>query len=202
MQAPDVTPAKQQEITLLLNEMSGGNAEAFNRLVPLVYDQLRDMAHRKLEFERDSHTLNTTALVHEAYLRLVRQDRVKWQSRAHFYAIAAQAMRRILVNYAVKRKAKKRGGDAQNVPLEESLDHRMPLFSDDRLDDVISLDQAMTRLESFNERGCRVVEYRFFGGLIYEEIAEVMDVSTTTVRRAWSAAKSWLRREMRHSRAD
>lgn len=191
----------QQAITALLIEMQEGRSQALNQLMPLVYEELRQMAHHKLGFERAHHTLNTTALVHEAYLRLVNQNRVQWQGRTHFYAIAALAMRRILVNYAAKRNADKRGGHTPKVSLEAALEAGLPLFSDERTEEVLALDEALQRLEAFNERGSRVVEYRFFGGLTYEEIAEVMGLSVITVRRAWSSAKAWLRREMRQDRA-
>lgn len=198
MASADLQPehASRDAVTELLIEMRQGNPEAVDRLVPLVYDGLREMASHKLRFERRDHTLDTTALVHEAYLRLVRQERVQWQSRTHFYAIAAQAMRRILVNYAAKRKAVKRGGDAPHMPLDEALDAGAGAFSDERLHEVLAVDQALEKLEVFNPRGCRVVEYRFFGGMTYEEIAEVMGLSAITVRRAWNASKMWLRREM------
>lgn len=198
MEVPQDSP--QSDVTKLLNEIGGDNGEALDRLIPLVYDELSRMAHHKLSFERAGHTLNTTALVHEAYLRLVRQRDVEWANRAHFFAIAAQAMRRILVNYAVKRKADKRGGGAVHVPVDESIDRVLSGFSDARIDEVISINDAMLRLEAFDERGCRVVEYRFFGGLTYDEIAEVMNLSNSTVRRAWTAAKTWLYRELRESR--
>jgi RNA polymerase sigma factor (TIGR02999 family) len=185
-----------EAITELLVAMQEGRPEAVNRLMPLVYDELREMAHHKLRFERRGHTLDTTALVHEAYLRLVRQERVQWQSRTHFYALAAQAMRRILVNYAAKHKAAKRGGGAPHVPIDEALDAAAGRFSDERIEQILAVDQALEQLEAFNERGCRVVEYRFFGGMTHAEIAEVMGLSTITVRRAWTAAKLWLRREM------
>lgn len=179
-------------VTELLAEASGGNVEALNRLVPLVYDELRKIAHAQLRRERAGHTLNTTALVHEAYLKLVDQDRVEWRDRTHFYGVAAQAMRRILVNYAEARRAQKRGGDAEHVPLDESL----VALDEAEIDELLALDQALTRLEEFNPRGAQVVEYRFFAGLQHDEVAEILDVSTVTVRRAWSAAKSWLRREL------
>lgn len=179
-------------VTQLLAEASGGNVEALNRLVPLVYGELRKIAHAQLRRERAGHTLNTTALVHEAYVKLVDQDRVEWRDRAHFYGVAAQAMRRILVNYAEARRAQKRGGGAEKVALDESL----IALDDTELDELLALDQALDRLKGFNPRGAQVVEYRFFGGLQHQEVAEVMDVSTATVRRAWTAAKSWLRREL------
>lgn len=169
--------------------------------MPLVYGELRALAHKKLQFERDDHTLSTTALVHEAYFRLVNQRDVQWQSRSHFFAIAAQAMRRILVNYAEKHKAAKRGGGVPDLPLQEALDDGEVFFSAGRIEALLVIDQALTRLATFNERGCRVVEYRFFGGLTHREVAEVMGLSVSTVRRAWSAAKSWLRREMKSGEA-
>lgn len=190
-------PSKEA-VTALLAEASGGNAEAMNELMPLVYGELRALAHDKLRFERSDHTLSTTALVHEAYFRLVNQQNVQWQSRSHFFAIAAQAMRRILVNYAEKHKAAKRGGGTPDLPLEEALDKGEVFFSAGRIEALLAIDQALTRLATFNKRGCRVVEYRFFGGLTHREVAEVMGLSTSTVRRAWSAAKSWLRREMKN----
>jgi RNA polymerase sigma factor (TIGR02999 family) len=179
-------------VTELLAEASGGNVEALNRLVPLVYDELRKIAHAQLRQERAGHTLNTTALVHEAYVKLVDQDRVEWRDRSHFYGVAAQAMRRILVNYAEARRAQKRGGGVEKVPLDESV---VPL-DDAQLDEVLALDQALNRLQEFNPRGARVVEYRFFAGLQHDEVAEIMEVSPITVRRAWGAARSWLRREL------
>ncbi len=179
-------------MTQLLAEASGGNVEALNRLVPLVYDELRKIAHAQLRRERAGHTLNTTALVHEAYVKLVDQDRVEWRDRTHFYGVAAQAMRRILVNYAEARRAQKRGGGSEKVPLDESL----VALDDAQLDELLALDQALNRLQAFNPRGARVVEYRFFAGLQHDEVAEIMELSTVTVRRAWSAAKSWLRQEL------
>ncbi len=179
-------------VTALLAEADAGNVEALDRLIPLVYDELRRIAHAQLRRERQDHTLNTTALVHEAYLRLVDQTRVHWRDRAHFFGVAALAMRRILVNYAEARRAAKRGGGATPVPLDEAL-----LVLDDRqVDELLALDEALNRLRAFNPRGAQVVEYRFFAGLGYEEIAALMDVSAITVRRAWGAARAWLRREL------
>lgn len=182
----------RRPITELLAEARHGKRDALDRLLPLVYDELRRLAHHRLRFERPDHTLNTTALVHEAYLKLVDQERVDWANRSHFFAIAAQAMRRLLVNYAEMRAAVKRGGGAVHLPLEDA-----PIaVSDAEAARYLALDEALRRLERFNERGCRVVEYRFFAGLSYEEIGEVMGTSPITVRRAWAAAKSWLRREL------
>jgi len=188
----DPTPSTDH-LTEMLAQASNGNVEALNRLFPLVYGELRRLARNRLRAERDGHTLNTTALVHEAYLRLVDQDRVQWRNRAHFYAIASRAMRRILINYAEMRRAGKRGGGAEHVPLEEAA----RVIPDEDLDDLIALHEALERLAGFNPRGAEVVSYRFFGGLGWEEIAEVLGTSPVTARRAWTTAKSWLRRELR-----
>jgi RNA polymerase sigma factor (TIGR02999 family) len=163
---------------------------------PLVYDELRRLAHGRLRAERPGHTLNTTALVHEAYLKLVDQTRVEWQSRAHFYAVASTAMRRILINHAEMRRAARRGGDAVVLPLDEAA----ILIGDDQVDELLELDLALERLKTFNPRGADVVVYRYFGGLTHEEIGAVLGVSTITVRRAWKSARSWLRRELGESR--
>ncbi|RMI19784.1 MAG: sigma-70 family RNA polymerase sigma factor, partial [Calditrichaeota bacterium] len=160
-------------------------------LIPLVYDGLHQMAQRHLRRERRGHTLNATALVHEAYMKLVDQKRVNWQNRAHFFAIAAQSMRRILINYAHKRKAQKRGGGQVIVTfVEESMPRET------RAEELIALDEALTRLSKMNERQGKVVEYWFFGGLTHEEIAEVLGVSLPTVRRDWRLARAWLTREL------
>jgi len=183
-------------VTQLLLDVQEGKPEAVNRLMPLVYDELRALAHQKLSHERSDHTLNTTGLVHEAYLRLVDQRQVAWQNRSHFFAIAAQAMRRILINYAAQRNTAKRGGLVKKVPMDHALEEALNVMTDHRTEELLILDEALRRLETFNERGCRIVEYRFFGGLTHGEIAEVMGLSVITVRRAWSSAKAWLRREM------
>jgi len=179
----------RSEVTELLAEASGGNRQAFNRLVPLVYDELHQLAASRLRFERDGHTLNATALVHEAYFRLVGQERVQWKGRAHFFALASQAMRRILMNYAQARNAQKRGGGVPSVELDavsESIGSEVAA-------ELLALDEALSNLERFNERGARVVEYRFFGGLTHDEIAEAMGLSEATVRRAWRSSRAWLR---------
>jgi len=180
------------EVTRLLAQASGGNVEALNRVFPFVYDELRRIAHLRLRAERDGHTLNTTALVHEAYLRLVDQERVEWSGRTHFYAVASEAMRRILVNYAHARRAAKRGGGAVHVPLDDAL----VTLTDEQADGLIQIDEALARLKEFNPRGASVLVHRFFGGLRHAEIAEAMGVSEVTVRRAWTAAKTWLRGEL------
>jgi RNA polymerase sigma factor (TIGR02999 family) len=197
-QVSHMSPAQSDELTELLVQASGGNREALNRVFPLVYDELRRLAQRHLRSERADHTLNATALVHEAYVKLVDQTRVQWQNRAHFYAIASQAMRRILINYAEMRKAAKRGAGALHVSLEEAG----VVLAIEQVDELLALDDALERLKAFNPRGADVVVYRFFGGLSYEEIAEVVGTSVITVRRSWSAAKSWLQRELRASTGD
>lgn len=185
--APDQSP-----VTRLLHDASHGNRAAFNELLPLVYDELRRVAQNQMARERADHTLSATALVHEAYVKLIGQERVEWAGRSHFFAIAAQAMRRVLVTYAEARRAAKRGGGAAHV----SLDAAAPALTVAQAEDVLDLDEALQRLAVFNERGARVVEYRFFGGLSHPEIAEVLGVSEVTVRRAWTAARAWLRREL------
>lgn len=188
----DSPPSPGSPVTVLLLELGQGDESAFGELLPLVYDELHGLAHGRLRGERAGHTLNTTALVHEAYLKLVDQTRVQWQNRAHFFAIASMAMRRILINYAEARSAAKRGGGVEPVTFVEELQE----MTDERADELLALDEALRRLERFNERGAMVVQYRFFGGLTYDEIASVLDVSPITVRRAWSAARAWLRREL------
>lgn len=190
---PESTPADQRRLTEMLEQASGGDVDAMNRLFPLVYEELRVLARSRLRMEREGHTLRTTALVHEAYVKLVGQTRVQWRDRAHFYAVASTAMRRILIDYAEKRVAQKRGGGAVHLPLEEAE----LVFSEERLDDLLALDEALERLKAFNPQGAAVVEYRFFGGLTYEEIGEVIGTSAVTVRRAWSAARAWLHRALR-----
>jgi RNA polymerase sigma factor (TIGR02999 family) len=179
-------------VTEILHQARAGDRQAMDRLVALVYDELHALAHRKLAFEGTGHTLQTTALVHEAYLKLVDQTRVDWQNRTHFFAVAALAMRRILVNHAETRRAAKRGGAVAPLALEEAH----AAFTDVPDDRLLALDDALTRLAQFNERGARVVEYRFFGGLGYDEIAAIMGLSTITVRRAWETARAWLKREL------
>jgi RNA polymerase sigma factor (TIGR02999 family) len=188
------------EITRLLAGAQQGNREALDALLPLVYDEMRRIAHGRLRSERDGHTLNTTALVHEAYLKLVDQTRVEWQSRGHFFAVAAEAMRRILVDYAKGRRASKRGGGAGSVELEaaRNVSTDSP-FTDDEALELIELDGALDRLAAFNRQGALVVQYRFFGGLSTDEVAEVLGCSERTVRRSWTAARAWLRSELERS---
>jgi RNA polymerase sigma factor (TIGR02999 family) len=184
------------EITRLLREAGHGNRDALDRLLPLVYDELSGLARRKLRFERAGHTFDTTALVHEAYLKLVDQTRVQWQDRHHFFAIASEAMRRILVDYAKRRRADKRGGGASHVPLDAIAEPAVGPLSDAQATELIALDDALARLAAFNADGARIVQYRFFGGLSTGEVADVMGTSERTVRRAWTMARAWLRREL------
>lgn len=180
-----------QEITQLLVAWGNGDRAARDELMPLVYEELRRLAHRHMGRERPDHTLQTGALVNEAYLRLIDQKSVHWQNRAHFFGIAAQMMRRILVDYARKRGFAKRGGDARQVPLEEVM-----IASEERAANVVALDDALKSLAEHDLRKSQIVELRFFGGLSIEETAEVLAVSTGTVERDWTLAKAWLRREM------
>ncbi len=187
------------EITRLLRAASSGNRDAFDGLVPLVYEELRRIAATRLRSEPTGHTLSATALVHEAYLRLVPQERAEWQSRAQFFAVAALAMRRILINHARTRERDKRGAGAAHVGLDaaEHMGAGAVGFAEEQSDDLIALDEALTRLRAFNPEGADVIEYRFFGGLQFKEIAEVLGVSEVTVRRRWTAARAWLGREVR-----
>jgi RNA polymerase sigma factor (TIGR02999 family) len=180
-----------QEVTQLLVAWSNGDSEALEKLIPLVYDDLRRLARNYMNRERAGHTLQTTALIHEAYLRLIEQKEVKWQNRAHFFAISAQLMRRILVSMARARQADKRGGETRQVSLDEAM-----VFSEERAADLVALDDAMNELAALDPRRCRVVELRHFGGLSVEETAEVLKVSPDTVMREWKRAKAWLYSEL------
>jgi RNA polymerase sigma factor (TIGR02999 family) len=179
------------DITGLLREMSNGRKEALDRLIPIVYDEMRRIAHGKLRREDAGHTLNTTALVHETYIKLVDLREVEWQDRAHFFAMAARVMRRILIDYARGRKREKRGGDAVRIPLSEALD-----VSVEQTETLLDLDEALSRLETRNERQCRVVECRYFAGMSVEETAEALTVSPATVKRDWAFSRAWLNREL------
>ena len=178
-------------VTQLLLEWQGGDESALERLMPLVYRELRKLASRCLRGEREGQTLQTTALVNEAYLRLVRSSRVQWRDRAHFFAVSAQLMRRILVDEARKRRYQKRGGDRTRVTLDESA-----LSGEQRHIDLLALDEALERLAHFSRRKVQVVEMRFFGGLTIEETAAVLGVSTDIVKREWRTAKLWLMRAL------
>jgi RNA polymerase sigma factor (TIGR02999 family) len=182
------------ELTRLLEEASRGDRDAADRLVPMLYDELRGMAHRRMRRERSGHTLDTTALVHEAYLELAGLDRMEWRSRAHFLAVASIAMRRVLVDSAVRRNAQKRDGGRRAVPLDDVAD--VMLVPDARADEVIALDDAMRRLAAVSERQSRVVECRYFAGMSIEETAEALGISPATVKREWTLARAWLHREL------
>jgi RNA polymerase sigma factor (TIGR02999 family) len=186
--------AMQDHATELLLSLSNGNREALNELMPLVYDELRAIARRRLRYERPGHTLDTVGLVNEAYLKLFQLDRIQWKSRAHFLAIAAQAMRHILVNHAQKRKRIKRGGGAPHVPLDEAGD--LPSREADR---ILALDDALERLGTLNPRHAKVVECRFFGGMTIEETAVALGVSPATTKRDWNLLRLWLGRELADS---
>jgi RNA polymerase sigma-70 factor (ECF subfamily) len=181
----------QHEVTQILHDWSGGDANAPSRLMPFVYDELRRLARVFLSKERGSHTLQPTALVHEAYLRLVDQTRVSWQNRAHFYGIAASMMRRVLIDHARAHATGKRGGAAIRLSID---DVQIPL--EQRATDLLDLDEALESLAKFDERKSKLVELRFFGGLSDEEIAEVLGVSVRTVLRDWKTARLWLYREL------
>jgi RNA polymerase sigma factor (TIGR02999 family) len=178
-----------QNITALLQDWSNGNAEVLEKLMPLVYDELRHQAAQFLRKERSNHTLQATALIHEAYLKLIGQKEVEWQNRNHFFAIASTAMRRILVDHARERKREKRGGSEENLPLEIALN----ISANEKNIDLIALDEALNRLAKMNERQARVVELRYFSGLSNDETAEILGVSNATVRNDWNIAKSWLK---------
>ena len=181
----------QQDPTALLRAWGGGDQAAFEALLPLVHDELRQIARRQMRKERQGHTLQPTALVNEAYLRLIEVKRMRWQNRAHFFAMAARVMRRILVNAARARGYQKRGGGAQRVTLDEGL-----AISSEMPPDLVALDDALTALAATEPRKAQVVELRFFGGLSVEETAEALHVSAVTVMRDWRFAKLWLLREM------
>lgn len=186
-----MTAPPLNEVTRWLLAWSDGDQAALDQLMPLVYDELRHLAHSYLKRERPGHTLQTTALVNEAYLRLIDQHRVEWQNRAHFFGIASQLMRRILVDHARSRHVAKRGGGARQVSLDEAM-----VVSAERAAEVVALDEALTALAAIDRRKSQIVEMRFFGGLSIEETAEVLAVSPGTVMRDWTLAKAWLHREI------
>lgn len=185
-----------EKVTELLRDVAGGNQHAAAELLPLVYQELKRIAGGQMRNERPNHTLQPTALVHEAYLKLVDQRMTDWQSRSHFLGVAAQVMRRILLDYAKTRRREKRGGGARQVELDENL-----VVSEDRASDLIVIDEALTRLEQLDPRQAKVVELRFFGGLSVEETAQAMNISEPTVKREWSMARAWLHRELSSSAA-
>src|SRR6266513_1495275 len=188
----DAASVSQQRVTELLGRWSQGDDAALAELTPLVYEELRRLAHRQMGGERLDHTLQTTALVNEAYLRLADQSNPRWQNRAHFFAVAARAMRRILVTYARSQRAQKRGGGAFKVDLDEAA-----LVSPEESKQIVELHEALEQLSALDSRKAQIVELKYFGGLNYDEIAEVLKVSRITVRRDWEFAKVWLYTELR-----
>ncbi len=174
-------------VTQLLKEIQSGDKTALDQMLPLVYGELKKLASYQLRRERSNHTLQPTALVHEAYLRLINQREVDWRDRAHFFGLASQMMRRILVNHALANKAEKRGGSEVKLSLDEVIN-----FSSQPGVELAHLDDALNRLEKLDPQQSRIVEMRFFGGLTVEEVAEVMSISSTTVKREWRVAKAWL----------
>ncbi|MDM7921171.1 MAG: sigma-70 family RNA polymerase sigma factor [Pyrinomonadaceae bacterium] len=180
------------EITRMLIELTDGNQDVVNQILPHIYDELRRLAGSYLRKERSNHTLQPTALVHEAYMKLIDQRQVKWQNRAHFFGIAAQVMRRILMDHARKHLANKRGGDAEILPLEEEI----LVVSHDKSAELVALDDALQQLGEIDPQKARIVELRYFGGLSIEETAEVLAISVPTVNRHWRMAKAWLYSEL------
>jgi RNA polymerase sigma factor (TIGR02999 family) len=187
----------QADVTALLSQLTQGNQDAAEKLIPVVYDELKRLARSYMRRERPDHTLQTTALVHEAYLKLVRQQSVNWQGRSHFFGIAAQLMRRILVDHARGHLRKKRGGAKVVLPLDEAL-----VFSPEHSEELVKLNEALERLSKLDPRQGRIVELRFFGGLSVEETSEFLGVSAKTVKRDWAVAKAWLHGELRQSDGD
>ena len=185
--------ASSHEVTKLLVDWSNGDQSALDRLMPLVYDELRRLAHHYISRERPGHTLQTTALVNEAYLRLVNQKNVHWENRAQFFGLAAKLMRHILIDHARSLAYAKRGGGARKVSLDEAA-----ILSSEQAADLIALDDALEKLAREFPRKCRIVELRYFGGMTVEEAAEVLQVSPVTVMRDWNVAKAWLHRELSH----
>ena len=183
--------ADGQEITDLVEDLARGGRPAVDRLFPILYQELKRIARRQLRRERWDHTLNTTCLVHEAYVKLLGLDRIAWQNRAHFLAVAAQAMRRVLVDYAVAKQAQKRDGRRQRVSLDEAM-----LQAERPVEELLAIDAQLTRLEGLNPRLARVVECRFFSGMSIEETAVALSSSPATVKRDWQLARSWLHREL------
>ena len=191
------SPAAPHDVTELLVAWSKGDKAALAALVPIIYDELRRLAKFHMQRERAEHTLETTALVHEAYLKLIAQKSTNWQNRAHFFAASAQSMRRILVDMARAWRRQRRGGGAERLSLEEEL-----IFSPQRASELVALDDALRELERFDSQKSRVVELRFFGGLTLEEIAEVLKISPQTAHREWNRARAWLYSQLGQAKAD
>ena len=190
----DTPSVSQQRVTELLMRWSHGDDAALAELTPLVYEELRRLAHRQMGGERPDHTLQTTALVNEAYLRLADQTNPRWQNRAHFFAVAARTMRQILVSYAKSSRAQKRGGGAFKMELDETA-----IVSPEQSKEIIDLHEALERLAALDSRKAQVVELKYFGGLNYDEMAEVLKISRVTVRRDWEFAKVWLYTELHNA---
>lgn len=184
---PNPVSPSTPDVTTILSGLAHGDRAAADALFPLLYDELRAIAHRRMRDERAGHTLCTTALVHEAYVRLIDQSRVEWANRAHFLSVAARAMRRILIDYARRFRAEKRGGGRKRLDLDD-----VDLAMDERADDLVALDDALERLAALNPRLAQVVECRFFGGMTEEEVAAALGLTDRTVRRDWVKAKAWL----------
>ncbi len=187
----------REDVTEVLEQLKNGDQRAADKLLPLVYDEFRALARHYLSQERHNHTLQPTALVHEAYLKLVDQTRVDWQGRSHFFAVAAQAMRRILVDHARSRQREKRGGGRARVTLDEAV-----ALSPQKDEDVLALDEALEKLAKLDARQAKVVELRFFGGMNVEEVAAALSVSKRTVEGDWTFARAWLSRELRAADAE
>jgi RNA polymerase sigma factor (TIGR02999 family) len=183
--------AASHQITLLLVDWSKGDKFALEQLMPLVYEELRQMAKRYMRRQPSGYTFQTTELIHEAYLKIAKEDEQNWQNRAHFFGVAAQAMRHILVDYARSKNSQKRGGLAEKITLEENL-----MVSTNRSEEIVALDDALNELAALDERKAQVVEMKVFGGLNIEEIAEVLKLSPETVKRDWRFARTWLLREL------
>jgi RNA polymerase sigma-70 factor (ECF subfamily) len=186
--------ADPQEVTQLLTNWSHGDQASFEKLIPLVYEELRHLAHRYMEGQRPDHTLQTTALVNEAYLRLADQSKPNFTNRSHFFAVAAKAMRQILVDHAKAQQRQKRGGGASKVELDEAA-----LISPEQTEAILDVDEALEKLAMVDSRKAQVVELRYFGGLNQDEIAEVLKISIVTVRRDWVFARAWLYRELHNA---
>jgi RNA polymerase sigma factor (TIGR02999 family) len=192
LESAPMTMVSTDDVTGLLIEWRQGDKAALDRLTALVYDSIRRIAHRYVQRERDGHTLQTTALVNEAYVRLAGSQNIDWQNRAHFFAVTAQVMRRILIDHARRRHYTKHGGEMQRVAFDEAIATAQPVMSKPRAAELLALDEALDELAELDPRKGRVVELRYFGGLSLEETAEVLEVSMMTVRRDWRAAKAWL----------
>ncbi len=186
-----------EDVTVLLAELSKGNEQAASRLIPLVYNELRRLAGGYMRRERTDHTLQATALVHEAYLKLVEQRNVNWQGRTHFFAIAAQVMRRFLIDHARGHLREKRGAGERPIPLDEAL-----VFAPEQSLELVKLDESLERLAQLDARQSKIVELRFFGGLTVEQTAEVLGISPKTVKRDWSVAKAWLHGDLKANHGD